>query len=254
MKITVFILIIFMFSFGDELRNLTNRGTSAFKKGDYEKALEYFNEAAQKYPTNNEARFNKGLALSAVGNAQEAEATLSGVRFDKDDKNAKVLYTRARIAEAVGDNMAGNEQQPNFAQAKKSYKKALSLYAQSLDLKKDKKTAGNMINLIKKVKELPEQEEQEQDKQDNKDNKDKNNDKNKQQDDEQNEQEQDKKQEQEQNEQNQEEQQEKEQQQAQDEEKNQDAMRLLEYYADDAKELNKPPVQKVVPAVSGKDW
>jgi hypothetical protein len=31
-----------------------------------------------------------------------------------------------------------------------------------------------------------------------------------------------------------------------------DAVRLLEHYADDAKELNKPPLQKEIP--TEKDW
>lgn len=246
MKIVVFIVFLFTFSFCDELRDLTNKGISAFKKNDYEKALEYFNEAVQKYPMNNEARFNKGLALGASGNAKEAEAILSNVRFDKIDKNAEVLYTRARIAEAVGDALAGNEQQPNFTQAKKAYQTARTLYAQSLDLKKDKKAINNIEILAQKIKRIPEQEEQSQDNQDNKDNEDKQNESD------------DKKeqnQEQEQNEQNEEQEQEQNQQeQEQDEEKIQDAMRLLEHYADDAKELNKPPLQKAVPSANGKDW
>jgi tetratricopeptide (TPR) repeat protein len=269
MKFIVFVLFVFSFSFGDELRDLTSKGISAFKKNDYEKALEYFNEAAQKYPTSSEAKFNKGLTLGASGNAKEAEALLSSVKFDKDDKNAEVFYARARIAEAVGDALASNQQQPNFAQAKKAYQTARSLYAQSLDLKKDKRTINNIELLSQKIKKLPEQEEQNQDNQENKDdNKDKqdkqdnqenkdNQDKNDNQDEkdgEQNEQEQNEQEQNEQNEQNEEDKQQEQNQEEQNEEKVQDAMRLLEHYADDAKELNKPPLQKAVPPANGKDW
>jgi Ca-activated chloride channel family protein len=247
MKYFVLILLIFTAGFCDELKSLNDKGISAYKKGNFDKALQYFNEAAQKYPESSEAKFNKGLALGASGNVKEAEAILSGVKFDNTDKNAEVLYSRARIAEAVGDVAVSNEQQPNIAEAKKAYKTARSLYAQSLDLKKQKKTINNIEILSQKIKRLPESDEQNQDENQDKNDKDENN---KDKDENQNNNEQ--KDEQKEND-NEEQEQNRQEQQEQDE-KIEDAVRLLEHYADDAKELNRPPMQKAVSSENGKDW
>ena len=260
MKFFALILLLFNVSFSDELRSLTNRGISAYKKGNFEKALEFFGSALEKYPLSNEARFNKGLALGATGNAKEAEAMLSSVRFDRADRNAEVLFARARIAEAVGDAALSNQEQPNISEARKAYQAARSLYAQSLDLKRDRKTVNNIEILSQKIKHLPEedpneQNEQNQDGQDDNDNQDKqdNQDNN---DDRQN---QDEKndgdnQDNQQNEKNEEDEQQREQRQREEDERIEDAIRLLEHYADDARELNRPPVQKAIPPADGRNW
>ncbi|MCL1945586.1 MAG: tetratricopeptide repeat protein [Chitinivibrionia bacterium] len=274
MKFIIYIILIAAISFADELKTLTDKGISALKKGDGEKALEYFNEAVEKYPASNEAKFNKGLLLAATGDVKQSDEILSQIKFDKNEKNINALNLRAKIAETVGDFSMANEQQPNISQAKTAYQKARSFYAEALDLNpKNKKQKDyfqlRIENLSKKIRELPEnqdeQNENEQNKDDkndkkkdnkdeqNKDNKENNDDKDEQNKDEQNEQQQneqnkeDENEEQKQNEQN-----EQEQQKEQNEEKMKDAVRLLEHYADDAKELNKPPLQKEIP--TEKDW
>jgi cobalamin biosynthesis protein CobT len=261
MKYITLIFLLFAFSFADELRSLTNKGISAFKKGDFITALEHFSTAVEKFPMSNEARFNKGLALGASGSAKEAETMLSSVRFNNDKQNAEVLFSRARILEAVGDAAIQNEQ-PNIGEAKKAYEKSRSLYAQSLDLITDKKarqrTVNNIEILTQKIKNLPEQDpnQDRENKDENNDNQDKNDENKNEQDKkdgEENKEEQNQDENQENNEQNEEEKEQEQQRQEQDEQI-EDAIRLLEHYSDDAKELNKPPVQKAVPAVDGKDW
>lgn len=272
LKILVLLFLFFTISFADELRSLTNKGIAAFKKENYAAALEYFSAAVEKFPMSNEARFNKGLALGASGNAKDAETMLSSVKFDKPEQNAEVLYSRARIIEAVGDAAATNEQQPNVGEAKKAYQQARALYAQALDLRTDKKARKRTINnieiLSQKIKNLPEEEQKQDENQnenndENKDNQDKKEEQ-KQDENKDNQQEQDKeddenkedeqKQDEEQQNNEQEENEQQEQQQSEQEEQIEDAIRLLEHYADDAKELNKPPVQKAIPANNGKDW
>lgn len=269
LKTLVLLLLFITISFGDELRSLTGKGISAYKKGDFATALQYFNEAAEKYPMDAKARFNKGIALGATGNAKEAETMLSSVKFENDEQNAEVLYSRARIAEAAGDAAVQNEQQPNIGEAKKAYQAARALYAQALDLQKDKKARKRTINnieiLTQKIKNLPEEQEQENEQNDenkddskNDENKDNQQDKNNENQDENNENEENEQNkdenQQENQENNEDEQEQQEQQQREQDEQIEDAIRLLEHYADDAKELNKPPLQKAVPAENGKDW
>jgi cobalamin biosynthesis protein CobT len=261
---------------------LTNKGTKAYKKGDFEAAAQIFTAALEKYPNSQEARFNKGIAMGAKGDALGAETTLSRVKFDGNDRkadnlNANVLYSRARIAEGLGDAAMANQQQPNIAEAKKSYEQARKLYADALDLQWNKKEIQKIVNnteiLSQKIKNLPpEQEQDKQNNDENKDNQEQNKDENKENEDKQEQEKQENEQNQDnsqdstqqnqqdstQQEQNQDEneqsEQEQQQEQEQKDEEMRDAIMMLEHYADDAKELNRPPRQKAVPAQNGKDW
>ena len=240
MKVWLFILFLTVFSFSDELRSLTNRGTRAYKKGDFVTALEYFSQAAQKYPDDLSARFNLGLALGASGNVKEADGILAGLRFDDDGKNASILYTRARVREAIGDAILFSEDsEPDFAQARNAYMSAMDFYAKSLDLKRERKTINNIEILAQKIKNLPEQEppEESDESQESQDNEDENED----------------------NGDGEGEPQDSPQppQPEPDEPDEQDvleALRLIEHYADDAEELNRPPKQKAEPPTDGRDW
>jgi len=270
LKTFAFIFLIFAVSFSDELRNLTNRGISAYRKGDFATALEIFTLAAEKFPQSNEARFNRGLALGATGNAADAERLLSTVNFENDAQNAEVLFSRARIAEAVGDAAISNEQMPDISKARNSYKTARSLYAQALDLQTDRRARRRTINnieiLSQKIRHLPEEDpnQDEQgdgdDNQDNDENQDNQDGENQQNQNEQdgddngdNEQNNDNEN-QPQNEQNEEDQRRREQEQREQEEKIDDAIRILEHFSDDARELNRPPVQNAVPPSDGRGW
>lgn len=268
MKYGILILFLAAFSFGDELRTLTNRGISAFKKGEFATALEHFTAAVEKFPASNEARFNKGLALGATGNVKEANAMLSSVRFDNDARNAEALFARARIFEAVGDAALMNEQQPNPGEARKSYNQARSLYAQALDLQSDRRARQRTINnieiLSQKIRHLPEEDPNEQneqgdDNQKNDENQDKQNDKNDdnqdgENDDNQQNNDENRQNNEQNNEQNEEDQRKREQEQREQDERIEDAIRLLEHFADDARELNRPPAQKAVPPDNGRNW
>lgn len=53
-----------------------NEGVNAFKNGDYEKAIEYFNQSYQHYKYNLEALYSKAAAYYELGNIEETCKTL----------------------------------------------------------------------------------------------------------------------------------------------------------------------------------
>jgi Ca-activated chloride channel family protein len=258
-------------TFADELRTLTNRGTSALRRGNVEQALEHFSAAVANNPASNEARFNKALALSYMGNIEEVEAILSELNFENSEQNIQTLNLRAKISEAVGDLLAQNEAQPDFAKARTAYQNARAFYSQALDLNPKRQNHRNYIkarieNLSNKIRDLPENEQDENQDGDGENNQDKNDEQNEndqnQDGDNQNEQNQnedknndDEQNEEDRNRQNEEERErEREQQQREMEERIEDATRMIELFADDASELKKPPTQVAQPAPGGKEW
>ncbi|MCL2845114.1 MAG: hypothetical protein FWE23_06650 [Chitinivibrionia bacterium] len=259
------ISLLFMFSamtFADELRTLTNRGTSALRRGNVERALEHFSAAVERNPESNEAKFNKALALSYMGKIEETEAILSELNFENSEQNIQVLNLRAKISEAIGDLFAQNEAQPDFNKARTAYQNARAFYSQALDLEPRRQNHRNYIkarieNLSNKIRELPENEQDENQDGDGDDNQDQNDENENQDGDNQNEQNNDENEQNndEQNRQNEEERErEREQQQREMEERIEDANRLIELFADDASELKRPPQQIAQPAAGGKEW
>ena len=51
--------------------NMQN-GTRNAKKGNYQKALEYFNKAIKNLPKDNNAYYNRGLVYALLGKSEEA--------------------------------------------------------------------------------------------------------------------------------------------------------------------------------------
>ena len=276
----------------DELWSHTQKGKRALQKEEYEKAYDHFSDAVASEPTNQEAQYNKALALTYLQRGDEAETILSGLSFEDSTKESDKFYTQALIAEAQGDGAA---QQKDYGNARKAYQNSLQKYAQSMITDPQNSDARNNIEILGyKIGQLPpEQEQDKKDQQDQNDDKnkedkkdqnkeekkdDKNEDQNDQEnkdkdkkdeeksDEEQEKQDQEEKkdssdnqQEEPQEEDKQEKPEEKQPQQspeeqAQEEQERQNALQQIMQYADDAKELNKPPKKKVVPVANGKEW
>ncbi len=261
--------------YADETYSKNKKANRLFDQGKYEEALALYEEALLASPEEKKLAVNKGSAQFRLNDFSGAEESYSSALTLEDKKaRADALYNIGNVYNVQGDQLASSGNQ----QAMDKYKAARESYIKALDLRSnDRDAKWNLQITQEKIKQL----EQQQKNQDNKDQSKNNQDKNNQQNNKDNKNDNDKNEQKDQQNQNnnqdqqnkKDEQQKQEQQNKQDQDKNQqqqqpqpdkpekepakeEALRLLRQYADDDKELNKPPKQ--IQAAPGnkpeKDW
>lgn len=128
---TVVILLLAASLLGDvRARLATLRGSDAFEKKEYARAVEQFREAHQLAPTPQTA-FNLGTAQIAAGQREQGSATLSGALKDPGLR-ADALFNRGNSAlaakaldHAVRDYAEALRTKPDHAAAKRNLEIAL---------------------------------------------------------------------------------------------------------------------------------
>lgn len=258
-KIFLITLLIIISAFADATYNKNKKANKLYEQGKYAEALSLYEEALLEDPNEKKLSMNKGSAQYRLDDFNSAEESYKNALTVNDTKaRADLHYNMGNIYNTQGDQML----QKGNQQAMEKYKAARDNYIKSLDLMPHDLDAKWNLQLTQmKIKELEKQQQQQQDNKDqNKQDQDKQN-QNQQQDkkdQQQDKQDQQKKDQQQQNpeDQQQEQKPQPKPQKSEEEMEKEEAMRLLQQYADDDKELNKP--QKKMRALMGKkpekDW
>ncbi len=236
----VFVFLPLLTAHADNFVGSVKKGNSAFKEGNFGKALEFYHQAEVDRPEMPELQYNIGAALYKEGKYEEAAEKLQKSFITDDVKNeAMAHYNLGNVYYKSGD----------YQKAIQAYQKSLELSPDDIDAKYNLELARKMLKEQLKPQQQQNQKQNQQQQQQQKDQQ------------QQKQQQQDQQQEQsKQNQQNQQDQQnqdkQKQQQQA---DKNQmskeDAERILNALKDDEKETQKEVRQVQGPAVSqGIDW
>lgn len=263
----IIITLLALSAFADATYNKNKKANKLYEKGKYAEALSLYEEALVENPNEKKLSMNKGSAHYRLDDFTSAEESYKNALTVDDTKTrADLHYNMGNIYNMQGDQMlqTGNQQ------AMEKFKAARDSYIKSLDLRPNDKDAKWNLQLTQmKIKELEKQQQQQQDNKDqnkqdqNKQNQDQKQDKKDQQQkdkqDQQKKEEEEKKKDQQQQKPEDQQQEQKPQPKPQKSEENmekEEAMRLLQQYADDDKDLNKP--QKKMRALMGKkpekDW
>jgi Ca-activated chloride channel family protein len=261
-------------SSADQTYDKTSKANRLYEQGKYDEALELYNEALIENPEAKKLAANKGSALHRLGNYDEAvKSYQEALSIEDKQALAATYYNLGNTLVKKGDELHG----AGDPSAMEQYKQARQNYIQSLDLKPhDTDTKWNLQLVQKRIEELKQQQQQQQqqneqdkNKQDKDKNKDQQQDKNRQQNKD-NQEQQDKNRQKEQNEQQDQQQQQQDEQRDRNQDQNhqqqqqqegdrqdeqkprprpgeqredmekQEARRLLQQYADDEDQLNKP--------------
>lgn len=257
----------------DKVYSQNKKANKQFEQGEYAKALELYDQALVESPDNPKLRINRGSAHYKLGQFDQAvEDYKSATEVEDKGALSDLHYNKGNALFMQGEQLyrAGNQQaMEKFTAARESYIEALDKRPSDRDAK------WNLQLTQARIKQLKQQQQQQQ--KQNKDNKQKKDDQQKKQQGE-NQQDQDKqkKQQQDRPEDQDQQKQDRNQQQQQQQKKNQEqeqqkpqprprkqeeemkkeeAQRLLRQFADDAKELNKPPKRiRARGKKTEKDW
>ena len=262
----IMMLLIALSTFADKTHDKNKKANKLYEKGKYAEALSLYEEALVEDPDEKKLSMNKGSAQFRLDDFNSAEESYKNALTVGDTKaRADLHYNMGNVYNMQGDQMlqTGNQQ------AMEKFKAARDSYIKSLDLRPHDKDAKWNLQLTQmKIKELEKQQQQQQDNKDqnkqdqNKQNQDQKQDKKDQQ--QQDKQDQQKKEQEKKDQQQQQKPEDQQQEQkpkpkpqkSEEDMKKEEAMRLLQQYADDDKELNKP--QKKMRALMGKkpekDW
>ncbi len=251
--------------YADKTHSLNKKANRLYEKGMFQEALKMYEDALLEAPGDEKLKMNKGSALYQLGNFEGAEQSFSGALSLKDEKaRADLHYNLGNTLYRQGEKMmmsGGQGAQEKFKAALENYIKALDIRPNDRDAKWNVQLTQARLEQLKnqqqnqdkdqKKKDQQNKDNQNQDQQDKQDQQDQNQDKQNQQ---------DKK---DQNQQDQRDQskdpndQKKDQQpqpQPQDQSKEQQskdqAKQLIEQFADDDDQLNKP--RRIIRAVEGK--
>ncbi len=163
----------------DEVHRKNRAANRYYEQGEFEKALETYEDALLNAPGEEKLKINKGSALHKLGRLQEAEEAYRAAEGIEDsDAKADLWYNLGTTLFRQGQQMmAGGGQGAieKLEEARDSYIKALDARPQDEDAKWNLQLTQSALEQLKK-----QQQQQDQQKQNDK-NKDKNQDKNKEQ-------------------------------------------------------------------------
>jgi Ca-activated chloride channel homolog len=261
-RIMLVFLLVAAAAHADKLHSQTSKANKLYASEKYDKALEVYDEALLESPGEPRLQANRGAALHKLGRYDESDEALEKA-LEMSDKGAlaDVHYNRGNTLFRQGEQMM----QAGGQGALEKFEGALSEYAKSLDIDPAARDAKWNLQIAHAIaqqlrQQQQQQQNQDQQKQDGKDDKQK---QDKQSQDKQDQKDRDKEQQDEQNkdtqdQQDQQDQQQQPQPQPQDQQeqmKKEEAARLIQQFADDDKNLNKPEKQAVgVGAKPEKDW
>lgn len=278
-KILIIIFVTTASIFADAVYTKNRKANRLYSNGKFQEAFKLYDEAATESPDNRKLKMNKGSALYKLNDFENAEKSYQSALAIEDKKaKADLYYNIGNTYFKQGEAAA----QSDPSQVQEKLKKARDSYINCLDINPDDRDAKWNLEIVQHIlKQLENQQnkQNQKDQKDNKDQQDKNdqqNQQNKQQKNQQDKKGQDNKdqknqqdQKDENNQQQQQDQQNKSQESDKDqnpepqpsqtkeqEMKKQEAERLLQQYADDAEDLNKPTKKMLLlqEKKSDKDW
>jgi tetratricopeptide (TPR) repeat protein len=254
-------LAIFTSVSANEVGNRNRRANRLFNKGEYEEALRLYEEALQHNPSDGKLNMNRGSALYRLDEFEEAEQAyldaLSQLPQNQRRALADAHYNLGNIQFRQGERL---ESAGDISSARGKYSQALDNYINTLKLRpNDRDAKWNLELAHQKVELLEQMQDQQQGQDDNQDGQDREDnqdgggqDDNQEQDNQDNQN--DDGQGDDEQEQNQEDRQPTPQEREEEEMRREEAERLIERYADDAEELNKPPQRKGKIRQPERDW
>ncbi|TFV97124.1 tetratricopeptide repeat protein [Algoriphagus kandeliae] len=110
------IILLFLFAFSAKAQSyesLRDQGTEAFLAGDYQTAYDFFQKAAQGYPTNPEALVNYGYLQAMFGEIEVGIENLNKAILGAPD-SVNWLISRAQVLSYSGDFEGSNRDYLNF--------------------------------------------------------------------------------------------------------------------------------------------
>lgn len=129
-------------SFGDKAASLNKKGIAAYQDKRYDESVKQFTEALIERPDTPELRFNRGTALSALGQKDEAVNELDGAAagFRLRDRAAAAHFNAGNAFFNAGD----------FKGAVDEYRRAVKLDQKSTDIRHNLELALRRLNEQKK--------------------------------------------------------------------------------------------------------
>lgn len=138
-------------------------GNKAFQKGDYQNAVDLYNEALKINPQNEYAKVNKAIAFNKANKNEEAEKA-----YNEALKTVKDLDLKSRINYNKGVNVAREEK---YKEAVEDFKSALRNAPTDTQARENLQLA---LNKLKQEQQKNQQQDKDQDQQNQPENQDKN--------------------------------------------------------------------------------
>lgn len=153
----------------DEVHRKNRAANKYYEDGDFEKALETYEDALLNAPSEDRLRINKGSALHKLGRLEEAEESyLGAAKIDDPQVKADLWYNLGTTMYKQGEQMMASGGQG----AMEKFKAAKDSYIKALDARPGDEDAKWNLQLTQLV--LDQLEKQQQEQQQNNENKDQN--------------------------------------------------------------------------------
>ena len=127
MMVIAVLLLAPVLAYGDKAAAINRKGIDAYRDKKYDESVEQFTEALIERPDTPELKFNRGTALSAMGNKDEALGELSGAasEFKSKQNAAAAHYNAGNVFFTAND----------FRNAVEEYSRAVKLDQKSPDIR-----------------------------------------------------------------------------------------------------------------------
>lgn len=138
----------------EDAASANRKGVEAYNQGNFDESVEHFTDAIVRDPESDQIRFNRGTAMSASGNREEAVSELSRAAADTDDPSlaAGAYYNAGNTLLQSGELDGAIDQ----------YKKAVKLDQTSQDIRHN-------FEMAVRMRDQQQQQQQNQDDQQNQD-------------------------------------------------------------------------------------
>lgn len=133
--ITILFVASAIFASAQEVNNYIQKGNEAYRKGDFDVAVENYKNALRKQPENNTARFNLANALQRQNETKEAKKNydevlsstgINSLKAESNYNKALTLIKEKELEKAIASFKESLKENPNDDDARENLQKALN--------------------------------------------------------------------------------------------------------------------------------
>ena len=179
-KWLVLLFCLFSFVNADEVWSHTDKANGLLKKGKADQAVVEYDAALKKSPADQKLLFNKATGLYRQKKYEEAVAGFEAAAQSSDTALAhRARYNAGNACYKSGENLAGSQDPQETQKAQAAFKKAAEHYSSVLSATpKDTDAKWNLEMAVKRMKEMEQKNKDQQKNNDDKNKQDQNKDKN----------------------------------------------------------------------------